>query len=437
VHNQRTVAVATAGKRQESVQLLDPMHITITVERRQDHDQSQAVVNTVAHSLDASLSFDDMVLLARTSEPIRDAFEQRNRRHAAEEARRRETGAYGDEAVDVLPSVNANDRYGPQNENSEKEAGRPANHAPRVVDGRMPVQRNGQSEKIPFTNSGKADLDAPGIVHMASTELISPTHEDHFGNKASNPKAFEDGSEKSSVAGSPYETDWYAHHFGGGSDDGTDSTAAGLKDANQSTSAASTSSVRTSNANTHVKEKGASRHELAQEQWHLRFQEQQHQRREQQRRQQERRLLRRQKRHGAFSLSWSFVCENGAMLEVIDDRVAQQALPLFKLQVNALDVLGNASVAGDEVRLGSPPSTTNDAISLNPCARTRTLRGIGTCDEAWSTSILFALCSISTRFNLLGTCSPRSRSTRPCKSSALRVGAMYKLPSRPRPFILR
>ena len=80
----------------------------------------------------------------------------------------------------------------------------------------MPVQHNDQSENIPFTNSGKADLDAPGIVHMASTELISPTHEDHFGNKASNPKAFEDGSENSSLGGSPYETDWYAHHFGGG-----------------------------------------------------------------------------------------------------------------------------------------------------------------------------------------------------------------------------
>ena len=364
MHNQQTVAVATAGKRQESVQLLDPMHITMTVERRQDHDQSQAVVNTVAHSLDASLSFDDMLLLVRTSEPIRDAFEQRKRRQAAGEAHRRESGAYGDETADTSPSANASDRYGPESGNGEDEAERPAGRAPRVVDGRMPVERKNQNENAPFTDSNEADQDAPGIVRMASTELISPTHEDHFSNKAPKTKAFKDGGGETSLVGSPYETDWYAHHFEAERDDSTDSTADRLDDMHQSTGVASATSARTSTATAHVKEKGKSRYELAQEQRHQRFQEQQHQRREQQRRQQERRLLRRQKRHGAFSLSWSIVCENGAMIEVIDDRVAQQALPLFKLQVNALDVLGNASVAGDEVCLGSPSSTINDAISL-------------------------------------------------------------------------
>lgn len=290
------------------------MHISMTLERRQEHCQSQAVVNTEAHSLDASLSFDDMLLLARTAEPIRDAFEQRKQRTAMRGALRRQSSEY------------AGHEHGLRAE-SDDEAGKATYRPPRVVDGRMPVERRNMAEDNPFITNPFETMsqDEPGVVRMESTEPISPTHEDHFGSRTKS--TFVDHQE-SPLMNSPYEMDWYAHHFGGASDGTAD------EDGNESIAARSTT-CSAAVANTISEDKGKLRHEFAQEQRHQRFQEQQHQRREQQRRQQERRRLRRQKRHGAFSLSWSLVCENGAMIEVIDDRLAQQAVPLFKLQVSA------------------------------------------------------------------------------------------------------
>ena len=304
-------------RRHETVQLIEPANLSMILEHRESPLQVQTLMNVVANALDLAFSFDDLLLILKTLTLI-----QRTVKSAIERGGIMSLDDNGDDDDDDDDDEEEQDTTSSEEEemdtaqvieSTESKVG--------AVQGqRSELSRKASSDLFSMSASSSApETPPPAVAQDAGQQTVLGGRvievvEDWYGSEATG------GMSKAATLHS--EEEWYRSHFGIVGSEGAKGTERGPNGPSRaplppsaSSSAASPSSPGSSSLGGGKSPAPTSRPG--------------------------RKKRRRQ------VLSWSLQLDNGAQVEIIDDRVAANALPLFQFQVNACDVVGNYIKHGD------------------------------------------------------------------------------------------